>query len=704
MGTHPIFESDFDCLTESQMEVENWPYDCPSCKVSIPNQVTLIAHKNGKKHQLKYSEYERRLEEATRTIFISGAILTQPHEVAPLLIKSYLEDNFGVVEKVVIQGKFAFAIFDHEQTAIDCAKEKSHDVNGSKMLVRRRKTAQKGEKEAKVSVITETRRMLNQCANSQLQMTCLFGHFKSVPDLYQSALEQFRQALMRKFTFGKVKLSIVGSARLDMLKGDESDIDMVLEVVEFERNFLCEGYREKGEKSVRAKKRDGVDSRWERPITEQLFIVAGLIIELGKEHKGMNLGNVHAVPGARKPLVRFAINGQKVELSVGNVAALVNTEWMLMLMRDETFATLARLTRRIFDLNGLTRIGRLNSYAVMCLLAHFLTTQGIVGPLDAAVGKEQAHVAIDDVCTMKWDYRLPNQVPLKWPETTNSTTVQAVDYFAQFIAWLPTIDFAKVVNCRTGHLVDAEQFMATNKLNAATFHQSPLMVADPFELEHNVTGQVSARNLEKMTKILKAFLIRFKMNRFLEFVKSDVKNGDKSKDWGYSLLLLDNEQQTEEAKSSNDKKILLNNGAAFQRYIVDVMRAQLDQPLLADSETRNEPRDAKMGRMDVQEEKPTVSVRATLSGKLDYPLWVGRRKLKRKINEKFKNCSWLDVENQITNELLGSITKLDQPLNFEMEFVSISNEQYEIECRFSNEKLGHDFFRHLTQSAHYFTA
>ena len=135
-----------------------------------------------------------------------------------------------------------------------------------------------------------------------------------------------------------------------------------------------------------------------------------------------------------------------------------------------------------------------------------------------------------------------------------------------------------------------------------------------------------------------------------------------------------------------------------------------------------------MGRMDVQEEKPTVSVRATLSGKLDYPLWVGRRKLKengvnahhllchityvvyckhhskRKINEKFKNCSWLDVENQITNELLGSITKLDQPLNFEMEFVSISNEQYEIECRFSNEKLGHDFFRHLTQSAHYFTA
>ena len=37
--------------------------------------------------------------------------------IAPLLIKSYLEDNFGIVEKIVIQGKFAFAIFDRDETA-----------------------------------------------------------------------------------------------------------------------------------------------------------------------------------------------------------------------------------------------------------------------------------------------------------------------------------------------------------------------------------------------------------------------------------------------------------------------------------------------------------------------------------------------------------------------------------------------------------
>ena len=60
-----------------------------------------------------------------------------------------------------------------------------------------------------------------------------------------------------------------------------------------------------------------------------------------------------------------------------------------------------------------------------------------------------------------------------------------------------------------------ESFMSRHKLTSTIFHQSPIMVADPFELEHNVTGQVSSRNLERIIKILKAFLIRFKMNRFI---------------------------------------------------------------------------------------------------------------------------------------------------------------------------------------------
>ena len=40
------------------------------------------------------------------------------------------------------------------------------------------------------------------------------------------------------------------------------------------------------------------------------------------------------------------------------------------------------------------------------------------------------------------------------------------------------------------------------------------MVADPFEVEHNTTGQISARNLERMNKTWKRILLRSKMKKF----------------------------------------------------------------------------------------------------------------------------------------------------------------------------------------------
>ena len=40
------------------------------------------------------------------------------------------------------------------------------------------------------------------------------------------------------------------------------------------------------------------------------------------------------------------------------------------------------------------------------------------------------------------------------------------------------------------------------------------MVADPFEVEHNTTGQISDKNLERMNKTWKRILFRSKMKKF----------------------------------------------------------------------------------------------------------------------------------------------------------------------------------------------
>ena len=337
----------------------------------------------------------------------------------------------------------------------------------------------------------------------------------------------FILSLSKDFTKKTYIPFIVGSAKLGLLK-DESDIDMVLEVSNWQKTLLLAGYRDLGEKSVRAKRREGSDPRWERPITEMLFTMAGLVIELGREKKSLNLGNVHAVPGARKPLIRFSLNGQKIELSVGNTAAVINTKWMqrkglvclvnfrfsillspISLCQDEIFWSLLRLTRRVFDLNGLTRIGRLSSYSVLCLLVDFLTERKVLTPLDQIVA-DLPLVTPDKVCSVEWDYRLPECLNFNWQNNQNP-----VSFFSEFTIWLAALDFTKVVYSRSGTLLPLDDFMAKTKLNSTIFHQSPLMVADPFELEHNVTGQISAKNLEKIVKILRAFQIRFKMNRFI---------------------------------------------------------------------------------------------------------------------------------------------------------------------------------------------
>ena len=121
-------------------------------------------------------------------------------------------------------------------------------------------------------------------------------------------------------------------------------------------------------------------------------------------------------------------------------------------------------------------------------------------------------------------------------------------------------------------------------------------------------------------------------------------------------------------------------------------------------ESASEPRE-KVSKMETDDRSEDVTENAEnfekLSGKLDYSLWVGRRKLKRKINEQYKNCTWIDVENQITAQLLATEQKLKAPMCFEMSFSREKN-TCKIECFLSNEKLGHDFFRHLSQSVQHF--
>ena len=105
-----------------------------------------------------------------------------------------------------------------------------------------------------------------------------------------------------------------------------------------------------------------------------------------------------------------------------------------------------------------------------------------------------------------------------------------------------------------------------------------------------------------------------------------------------------------------------------------------------------------MARMETEDSSESIVPEKRLRGHLTHSLWVGRRKHKRQIMAKFKECAWIDIENQITAQLLAEAEKLPTAIEFEMTFEPKGN----VHCAFSDEKRGQDFYRHLQQNAHHF--
>lgn len=524
------------------MEVdEEWPQICPCCNISIPNQVSLISHKQGRKHILKAGEYERRLEEDKRTIFVSGAILKTP-EVAQLLLKNYFEENFGTVEKVNIQEKYCFIVFDDVESAEASLKETVHEFTGYKVKIKSKthpknkpNSTGNGQNDPNVQLRAE----FNAMSSFQAQFEVMLNSFMTIEESYKNALNDFINVIKRKCDFFDLNFNLIGSVTIDLLK-PTSDIDIAVRVVQTSYSMMIAGLEDLGRQSVRSKQ--GVaDPRMERPVSRLLFILTGAIIELSKTKR--NLTAVHAVPGARKPLIRFALNNKKIELSVNNEAALVNTEYVRKLNESTIFQKLLKVTRFIFEKNEIIRIGRMSSYSVVCVLIQFLSNKGYLESIQQAVNDSSElrmtslETRKDDLSTKQWDYRVP-EPKFNWPNDYGERSDAVVFTFIKLVEWLTKISHDRtVLDTRTGEIADSTKFFDRYDLNNSIFKESPFMVADPFEVEHNTTGQISTRNLERMNKIWKRILLRSKMKKFTEHVNALNAQPTDKKDWGITLLL-----------------------------------------------------------------------------------------------------------------------------------------------------------------------
>lgn len=142
------------------------------------------------------------------------------------------------------------------------------------------------------------------------------------------------------------------------------------------------------------------------------------------------------------------------------------------------------------------------------------------------------------------------------------------------------------------------------------------------------------------------------------------------KDWGITLLLpeintpkpLTNES-FEEGQSKNsfilDSEEKMKN---FFQYLTDVMRIEMNKSVIINEITSNlsPPTSKKLKNEETTNDRILELPNGIIECKVQHVLWVGRRKIKRKIINQYKNCRPIDIESQITNILLSTAEKYQE--------------------------------------------
>ena len=489
------------------MDPQTWPFLCTACQVTIPNPLSWSAHEQGKKHTVKSVEYHRRQEEQGRTVHVSGPVTTTP--VAELLLRNYFEESFGIVEKVITQPKYCFVIFESTDIARDCVKEKRQEFGGYIIAVKPRCITESagGDHDAAL------RRKLNACRTFTDQLAFVDKSFTSPTEVFKKGIDDLFAAVTNKMK-GNYELSfeLIGSVRCNLLMaGSDVDISLQVDGTGADVNSFGELAMLKalGEKTVRS---PGHPSRVNRDITDTLYVITGTLMRIAHDH---TLQSIHAVPGARKPVIRFLLQGKRVEVSLNNTAALINSRFVELLVRDHIFLHLLKFTRFVFSKLEVTRIGRFSSYSVVLALVAYLVENGVLPSLERLVSSVPAdNKLVDAFCQQQWDYRLPDEIPFDWKCNSKQAAISAItDHFVRFCAWLTSLE--GVLDVRSGKVLLEDAFYQKYDLPKVIFKSGAINVVDPFEIEHNTTSQITPRSAFQVQKILKSVQIKAKIKRLL---------------------------------------------------------------------------------------------------------------------------------------------------------------------------------------------
>ncbi|XP_069760748.1 speckle targeted PIP5K1A-regulated poly(A) polymerase isoform X2 [Narcine bancroftii] len=446
-------------------------FHCSLCDVRLPNSPTLNDHIKGKKHQKLLSVRRTRKLQQERSVFVSGF----QKGMSNLEITDYFQ-KFGTVANVIMD------------------KDKV-DEQLKKLL--------------ELFEFTDSERMLR----------------KLIVSLIQEVFSEF---------FPSCKVLLFGSS-VNAFDIHGCDMDLFLDLentTTYQANASATAETE-GVKDAHfeSQSEDSILSDIDLKISTAAEILEVVATVLQKCVPGVH--KVQAVTTARLPVVKFIHkeSGLQGDISINNRLAVRNTTFLQLCasldprVRPLVYTIRHWAKQKHLAGNPFGGGSLMNNYAVTLLVVFFL--QNRTTPILPTVNDLKEHAGEEDQCIIDgWDCTFPRNGS-KIEATTN--TEGLCELLAEFYKFYAAFDYAgTVISLRDGKAHLVTDFIGPD--SDKQFRFGPINIQDPFELSHNVSGNINERTAQRFKRQLDEAC---KYCRSLQYQRKSTKK----KAWGIVRLL-----------------------------------------------------------------------------------------------------------------------------------------------------------------------
>ncbi|XP_073410755.1 speckle targeted PIP5K1A-regulated poly(A) polymerase [Dendrobates tinctorius] len=590
-------------------------FRCLLCGVSIPNRTSLTAHLQGRRHKGLCEEREKRQQQQERSVFVTGFSKSSSEEQ----IKEVFERISQVKNIVMDKDRGIYAIVEFEnQDGVNLALSQADiTLEGRRLKLKpREKKEFKNKKGANHRSLQppdpETlSKQLIHCTDVEDQMKNLVSLCS--PSHHESRLRELLLSLLREtFTefFPGCQLLPFGSS-VNGFEISGCDLDLHLELGENNRN---EEDVEKEDEGVEVKMEDigndvldesdpdddreleedkspkkDDDEELVMQVTEDTDdeenITPGLSLQ-GLSHEEVldvvgrvlrqcvpGVHGVQSVPSARRPVIRFQhkTSGLRGDITLNNRLALRNSSYLRVCSdldpRVPQLVYTVRYWARVQQLAGNPVGGGplLNNYALTLLVVFFLQTRS--PPVIPSLSRLR-EIAVDNASQMidGWDCSFASD-STRFPASENQQNLSCL--LSEFFSYFSSLDLHSSILCPRDGLLIPVPIPSPPPIWTEGFRLGSFNVQDPFELNHNVCGNVSSRVARRFSTKCSAAAKTCRTPLY--------QLRSKSRPWGITLLIQLSSSEGEKAEGTD---ISILTGQASLEDVAFAVKTVLVEVLL----------------------------------------------------------------------------------------------------------------------------